>query len=142
MKKVVGVGILLAAVISVASPASSAWVEIDRTYKDEVTYVDSSRIRINGTKAYYWAMATYARPRQFPGLSTSASSEVTQVIVDCERQVGATAFFAWYAGPNATGATVTTLAIPENELKFYPLVPNSLADKGAQIACAAPSHHQ
>ena len=63
---------------------------------------------------------------------------VNQSVVDCQKQVSAATFFAWYVGPNATGETVNFMTVPESQLQFQPIIPNSLADIQAKLACALP----
>ena len=117
-----------------AGNAFADWLEIDRTYRDEVTFIDSSRIRHEGAKSFYWSMSSYSHPRLLFG--KSVISQVNQTVVDCKRQIAAVLFFAWYVGPNATGESVNTMTILESNAEFHPIIPNSIGDKEAKVACA------
>lgn len=123
--------------ISVANTTQAAWLEIDNSYRDEITYIDSGRIRKEGVKAFYWTMTTYKQPQLL--LGKSAMSLLNQNVVDCKRQVQATLSFAWYEGPNATGESINTMNIQETQLEFHPIVPNSIGDKQAKFACTTSS---
>ena len=114
--------------------ADAAWVIIDGSYKDEITYFDPAHVRLEGTKAFYWLMSSYSSPRFLGG--KWSQSEITQSVVDCEKQLLATFFFVGYVGPNATGETTYTIIIPEQQLQFHPVVPNSIGDRELEAACS------
>ena len=116
--------------------AHAGWVEIDATYKDETTFIEPTRVRRDGVKAFYWTMTNYAKPRSLSP-DKPALSNLTQSVVDCERQANAVLYIVWYAGPNATGETINTLTVPSTSLDFHPLVPNSIGEKEARVACSS-----
>lgn len=134
MKKSQLIRVLCAHILVIAGSAHAAWIEVDSTYRDEVTYVDSSRARREGGRVFSWSMSTYKKARELNG--KTAMSDVKQSVIDCERQLSAFAFFAWYEGPNATGQNINTMTVAEGQLEFHPIVPNSIGDKEAKVACS------
>ena len=125
----------LAALLIAVSAVCADWQELDRTYKDETTYIDLSRIRREGDKTYYWTLSNYTSPRDIGG--KMALSEVNQIVVDCVKQVQSASYFVWYSGPNASGDGVNFMLVLEELRQYLPIIPGSMADREAKIVCEA-----
>lgn len=125
---------LFLALMQVNVLALADWQEIDAAYKDETTYVDPSRIVREGDTVYFWELSSYRTPREVTG--KVALSELSRHVVDCKKQVHALAYLAWYPNQNGTGEQLNFMTIPGPELAFNPIVPNSIGDKAAKLACS------
>lgn len=125
----------LVVLLLAATAVRADWYELDRTYKNETTYIDLSRIRREGDKAYYWTLSNYTLARDIGG--KMALSEVNQSVVDCVRQVQSASYFVWYSGPNASGDGVNFMLVQEELRQYFPIIPGSMADRAAKIVCEA-----
>lgn len=120
-------------ILTTACVANAEWLEIDNTYQDEFTYIDQSRIIREGDKVYYWILSTYKTPHLVNG--KPAMSLLNKNIVDCKQELFATLYFIWYEGSNGTGNSINFMNVAEVDAKPLPIVPNSIADHEAKIAC-------
>jgi TonB family protein len=111
----------------------SHWQILDDSSPTQWVYIDPGAFERDGPRVSYTTATTFQRPQVIGGLVVGWM--ITHSVVDCERHVSAPSFYAWYRKGDRVTQPLSMKTIPPDQLVYSPIVPNSLGDREAKLAC-------
>ena len=105
------------------------WIEVGKSVKGAIVYVDFERIRKQGGFVYYWKILNYSKPSKYGDLSSKVYEQV-----DCELFRYKYLTDSYYKESMGKGEITGGSNEPDKEWNYPP--PQSLKEKVLKSVCS------